>query len=438
MIAIKVDNSISHIEGLETDELKKLRRFLSYTLDPEGKYSPVPRNISLVSKDGRFPTGLLDDVQGWLKKSGHQSVLNDHRTLPSENLDLTLKLPFQPRIEQIKASEAIAKHHRGIVVAPTGFGKSVVAALIIDKLRVSTLIVVPSIELKRQLTDALSQFFGAGNVGRNKPIYVCNIDGLRNKELTRQYHALIIDEFHRSASETYTSLNKEQWGSIYYRAGLTATPFRNQEHENIILKGVLSKTVYEVSYATAVKKGYIVPLSAGVVLVPKTKVLESNWQAVYKKLVVENKVRNDLIVKLLAAAKEQDVSTLCLVKEVVHGELLGKQAGVHFAHGTNEDTPILLDAFSSGKIKALVATTGVCGEGVDTRACQLVIYCGLGKSRPALMQAVGRAFRPYPGKTDCTVIVFNDGSHKWSRDHFKTQCQILLEEYGVEAQVIEI
>jgi superfamily II DNA or RNA helicase len=190
----------------------------------------------------------------------------------------------------------------------------------------------------------------------------------------------------------------------------------------------------EIDYQTAVENKYIVPVEAYYIEIPKTEIKgnERSWASMYSELVVMNETRNHIISDLLVSLK--DKSTLCLVKEIKHGSALGG----YFAHGENSDTPHLITLFNRGKLKTLVGTTGVLGEGVDTRPAEYVIIAGLGKSRPQFMQQIGRGVRNYPGKTSCKVIIFLDKSHKWTRTHLREQCKILLEYYGVVPSKLEL
>jgi superfamily II DNA or RNA helicase len=171
--------------------------------------------------------------------------------------------------------------------------------------------------------------------------------------------------------------------------------------------------------------------------VPKKKTQGVKWAGVYAELVVNNDTRNDLIAALLTQLRLHNVSTLCLVKEIAHGEQLSKLANVHFANGQNEDSQDLITFFNQGKIRQLIGTTGIVGEGVDTKPAEFIIIAGLGKSKNQFMQQVGRGFRKFEGKESCKIIIFLDRSHKWTREHFKAQLKILEEEYGVIAQKLE-
>ncbi|GAA1553007.1 DEAD/DEAH box helicase [Streptomyces globosus] len=54
---------------------------------------------------------------------------------------------------------------------------------------------------------------------------------------------------------------------------------------------------------------------------------------------------------------------------------------------------------------SLIASVKVLGEGVDTRACDGVIFCDVRGSMPDLVQAVGRALRMHPGEGKMATLL---------------------------------
>lgn len=428
---LTIGNSMSKIEGYSQAQFNELRALLSYTSDPQAQFYAGFRGANrkyLISKRGEFPTGLLYLVEEWA--AGKAVERKDTRIAPKRLAKaLVARLGHTPYPEQVAAARACRTSPRGIVVAPTGVGKSVMVALMIEQLQVKTLVVVPSLELKRQITRFLTATFG--KAAMRKHIAVENIASLDVAHLDHGYDAVIIDEFHHSGAASYRKLNQKAWNGVYHRYGLTATPFRSQDHERLLLESVLSKVIFRVDYATAVAKGYIVPMEAFFYTLPKRAVEGYSWQEVYKELVVENAARNQLIADTLLTLKEGGKSTLCLVKEIRHGEILSELTGIPFANGQDESCQELIADFNSKASGSLIATTGVCGEGVDTKPAEYIVIAGLGRSKNAFMQQCGRVFRTYPGKDSGKVILFRDSSHKWTLAHFREQCKILKQEYGV-------
>lgn len=435
MLTIEIGNSDCRITGVDNALMTKLKDVLSYETTPTMNYYTKTfssQKRTLMSKQGIFPTGLLNRLTGYLQSThGYYEVI-DKREMPLRDQRLfKLNLTYKPYLTQLEASQAAEVHHRGIIVAPTGLGKSTIIALIIKNMGLRTLVVVPNLELKRQLSASLDAAFGSLN-----HITVENIDSPRLAKL-KGFDMLIIDEFHHSAAKTYRKLNKTAWNGIYYKFGMTATPFRSQDSENMLLESVLSDVIHEIGYQDAVKASQIVPMEAYYYELPKQSVKGHTWAQVYNELVVNNFERNKFIAQLMTKLYHEKLQVLCLVKEIAHGNILSNFSGAAFANGQEDDDKvILINAFNSTKIKALIGTTGVLGEGVDTKPAEYIIIAGLGKSRNAFAQQIGRGFRIYPGKQSCKIIIFKDSSHRWTLQHFKEQCRILKDDYGVIAKKI--
>lgn len=420
--------------GLSVKELSELRNLMSYNIDSQAAYYANSYHNTkryLMDKRGVFPTGLVYIAKQYLESKPYQ--LQDSRVRPKAGELRDAKLSFQPYPEQKAAASSCFWEERGVVVAPTGTGKSAIIVLIISALRVRTLVVVPNLELKRQLTETLTEAYGSDQVGGlGAPIAVENIDALASKAsliTSNKYDCVIVDEFHHAAADTYRKLNKKAWRGVYYRFGLTATPFRSNDNERLLLESFLSREIYRITYEQAVAAKYVVPVEAYYLDLTKTPVKGHTWAQVYKELVVDNKARNELIQGLLVSLHKAKIPTLCLVKEIKHGEAISAGA-FPFVNGMDQDTKGLITAFNNKEFPVLVGTTGVIGEGVDSKPAEYVLITGLGRSKNAFMQACGRGMRKYESKESCKVIIFRDPSHKFTLRHFKAQVKILKEEYG--------
>jgi superfamily II DNA or RNA helicase len=295
------------------------------------------------------------------------------------------------------------------------------------KLAVKTLVVVPTIGLKLQLSKTLAWL---------PFVRVENIDSTELPKLTG-FDCLIIDECHHAAAKTYQNLNKVAWRGIYYRFFFTATYFRNQDNENLLFEGVCGKAVYELPIKTAIKRNIISKIDAFYIDLPKQETDAYTWGQVYSELVVNNTSRNNIVAALLQRLHAVEAPTLCLVKEVAHGAILSDLTGIPFVHGQDESTRPYIQQFNEGKIKALIGTAQILGEGVDTVPAEYVVIPCLGKAKSSFMQWVGRVMRRAKGKESGKVIIFRDPSHKFCLRHFAVQRRILKEEYGVTTIKLE-
>lgn len=466
MIVIDINNSVCKVSGVTRKQLTDIRHRTLYkertgkwvseyvkdkqgkkVLDPKTrkfKLKQVPQIIKhfLTDRKGNFPTGLLYIVEDYFHSNKIEFFYRDKRIEPKlGSIELNAKRQHDPDLYQRGSAAASLEYGRGIIVAPTGFGKSTIAAEVIDLISVPTLLVVPNLGLKAQLTQGLREIFGESNVGplfqgqAQYKITVENIQAIDPKKPIEGVDLLLIDEFHHSGADTYLACNKVAWSKIYFKIGMTATPFRTVQAERLLLESVLSHVIYRIEYKDAIALRRIVPMEAYYVDLPEIK-LEGEglkYDSVYKELVVNREDRNEIIARLATNLEDAKISFLVLVKQVLHGEIIENLTGYRmpFIKGENDDNSEVIKAFNRREHNGVIGTAGVMGEGVDTKPCEYVIVAGLGKSKSALMQQFGRAFRAFDGKDTCKIIIFRDPSHKWTLEHFEEQCKILREEYGV-------
>lgn len=145
-------------------------------------------------------------------------------------LDFGLRVQREPRPFQAEAMHAFKQAKgRGIVVLPTGAGKSHVALMAIDKWRRSTLVVAPTLDLVRQWYDLLRTSFGVqvGIVGGGEysvhPLTVTTYDSayLHMENLGARFGCIVFDECHHLPAEAYALAARQCLAP--FRLGLTAT-----------------------------------------------------------------------------------------------------------------------------------------------------------------------------------------------------------------------
>ncbi len=147
----------------------------------------------------------------------------------------------QPRPYQTKALAAWRDNlGRGVVVLPTGSGKSHLAVMAIaDKAR-STLVVAPTLDLVRQWYDLLGTAFACdvGVVGggehRVLPLTVTTYDSawIHMEHLGNRFGLVVFDECHHLPSASYAMA--AQLCLAPYRLGLTATPERSDGRDDAL------------------------------------------------------------------------------------------------------------------------------------------------------------------------------------------------------------
>jgi superfamily II DNA or RNA helicase len=162
----------------------------------------------------------------------------------------------EPFPYQTEALEAWKRHrYRGVVVLPTGAGKTFLATLAIQSRQRSTLVVVPTLDLLNQWYDVLAAAFGVpiGIVGGGyhevQDLTVTTYDSahLHMDRLGDRFGLVVFDECHHLPSASYATAARMCLAP--YRLGLTATPERADERtaDDTIGPIVYRKDITELS-----------------------------------------------------------------------------------------------------------------------------------------------------------------------------------------------
>ena len=159
----------------------------------------------------------------------------------------TSRDPFPHQIEALQTWWEAGG--RGVVVLPTGTGKTFLAILAINKTGRPTLVVTPTIDLLNQWYGELSVAFNApvGLLGGGYydilPLTVTTYDSahIHLDRWGHRFGLLVFDECHHLPGPSYMTAAV---GSLApYRLGLTATPERTDGQEGV-LDGLIGPIVY--------------------------------------------------------------------------------------------------------------------------------------------------------------------------------------------------
>lgn len=191
-----------------------------------------------------LPRGCLDEAIALLEQQAIQVEFDDKR---QEGARLSaLKFLGKLRKEQSKAVNVMMQHQRGVLHAPTAFGKTVTAIGIIAKRKVNTLILTHSRQLLDQWQESLKLFLAGTEIGiigggKKKPsgqIDIATYQSFINMKdntvdlLIQGYGQVIIDECHHISAPRFEMVLNEVRAK--YVLGLTATPDRQDGHQKIV------------------------------------------------------------------------------------------------------------------------------------------------------------------------------------------------------------
>ncbi len=163
---------------------------------------------------------------------------------------LTPQLARPPRPYQTEGLAAWkAAGGRGLVVLPTGAGKSWLAVLAIADRGRPTLVVAPTLDLVRQWHGLLREAFGVevGVVGGGEhtvlPLTVTTYDSawIHMEHLGARFGMVVFDEAHHLPSDSHS--HAARMCMAPFRLGLTATPERD-DGRHALYPELLGDTVY--------------------------------------------------------------------------------------------------------------------------------------------------------------------------------------------------
>ena len=233
--------------------------FRSGTLELSGaaKQDNVPKPLAWDARSGVFRAPAVGYAEVVMALRRQQAPYED-RARAYPELTSGLLVRREPRPFQVEALAAWEKGRgRGVVVLPTGAGKSHVALMAIDARRRAALVVAPTLDLVRQWYDLLRRSFGTevGVVGGGshdvRPITVTTYDSacLHMEHLGARFGLVVFDECHHLPGPSY-SLAAEL-SLAPFRLGLTATPERadglNARLESLIGPTLYRKDIIELS-----------------------------------------------------------------------------------------------------------------------------------------------------------------------------------------------
>lgn len=427
-----------------------------------------PRIISCAenySQHISLPRGCLDAVLDLLQENDIRTELQDER-LPGEKV--MIRFTGTLRKGQKIAVREILKHEVGVLCAPTAFGKTVTAAALIARRKVSTLVLVHRTELLRQWQERLAGFLeipkaslGIIGGGKKKPsgkIDIAVMQSLSRREdpgeLLDHYGQIIVDECHHVSASSFEAILKQ--ARAKYVLGLTATPIRRDGHQPIIFMQCGPIRHRAARPETAPAQLEVWPKVLPAPEVPP----DSPIQAVFRILANDadrtRQIAGDALVayregrKVLVLTERTD--QLPMLREalgdevehcfVLHGRLSKKQRTVVLAG---------LDALDEAAPRVLLATGRLIGEGFDHPPLDTLVLAMPISWKGTLQQYAGRLHREHADKQDVRIYDYAETDQpqlarmwdKRQRGYRAMGYQIkpmgcIVEQLGFETRVTEL
>jgi len=364
-----------------------------------------------------LPRGCLDAVLDLLRDNGICPELQDERL---SGRKMTVKFIGTLRKDQKKALRELLKHEVGVFCAPTAFGKTITAAALIARRKVSTLVLVHRTELLRQWQERLTGFLdipkgdlgvlGGGKKKLSGKIDIAVMQSLSRRdnlgELLDHYGQVVVDECHHLSAFSFEAILKQVKSK--YVVGLTATPVRRDGHHPIIFM-----QCGPIRHSAARPDTAPVQLEVWLKALPAPEIpVDAPIQEVFR-ILASDADRNRKIAEDVLTAYREGRKVLVLTERTDHLSLLREALDdeiescfvLHGRLSKKQRTMILaeLDALDKSAPRVLLATGRLIGEGFDHPPLDTLVLAMPISWKGTLQQYAGRLHREHANKQDVRI-----------------------------------
>ena len=405
------------------------------------------------------PQGLLQRTMAFLKDHGFAVDYTCER----RNEDLSVLKPYWDEMRKVLFPGGagsfrymqdvilakIAALDMGVIVAPTGYGKSfLITAVCAAFQQANVTVVSPDAALVRDMSARLIPLFGEESVG----IYVTGARA-KQKKLRRimlttskslykipndHSDIILVDEVHRAAGEELsTALAEKQPKKIF---GFTATLTGRADGAEIVTESLVGPVIEHIVYPDAVRHGIVSPMRvvfSPIPVGPASGDLTSRVQK-KRKLIWRNTIRNSAIARSIQTYTSHfgfvDPQVLILVESIDHAVDLQKRLPdyeiVYAVNAlrskskawkkrnsrlddmTRKKMEQMQSDFSAGRLRKVIATS-VWGTGVDFPYLDIVVQASGQYSEISTLQFAGRGTRINPQKEFGLILDYADSWDPW-------------------------
>ena len=330
----------------------------------------------------------------------------------------------EPHAHQTAAIESLRQalrsgNRRPVIQAPTGFGKTLLAAWIIQGALAKSNRVIftcPAISLIDQTArefhrEGITQvgIMQANHPGTDptQPVQICSVQTLVRRKIPAA-SLVIVDECHRMHKGVTAWMGWEEWAKVPF-VGLSATPWTKglgKLYDGLII----ASTTREL-----IEKGFLSPYRAFAPAHPDltgVKTVAGDYHegqlsaAMQKKTLV-----GDIVTTWLARAADRP--TFVFAVDCAHARAIQRsfeQAGVECgyldAHSTREEREEVRKAFALFTMRVVV-NVGILTTGIDWDV-RCIVLARPTKSEILYVQIMGRGLRNALGKTDLLILDHSD------------------------------
>ncbi len=392
-----------------------------------------------------LPRGCLEEVIALLEDLKVKAVLQDERFAGAP---LTGSFQGKLRPDQLAAAKVMEAHDTGVLSATTAFGKTVIAAWLIARRGVNTLVLVHRRQLLEQWVERLSVFldipFNAiGRIGGGKKNPTGRLDVAIIQSLTHKgvvddrvgdYGHIVVDECHHLSARSFELVVRR--AKAKFVTGLSATVTRKDGHHPIIFMQC-GPIRYRVEPKKEAKKR---PFVHRAIVRPTgfqlSKIMSQDDRLKLHELYLElitDENRNRLICSDVVAAVKEGRSPLVLTERTSHLDVLSQQLSPEVEHlivlrggiGKKKLKNIMvqLATIPEDEQRVLLATGRYIGEGFDDPRLDTLFLTLPVSWRGIITQYAGRLHRLHDRKREVLIYDYADLDEPMLARMFERRCR---------------
>ena len=447
----KLNHANLHIT-CDSGTAQELNEFFSFYV-PGYKYMPAFRNRMWDGKirlftvmSGELPAGLYPHLLQFAEQREYEIVVDDSsygRVEDYNKIDVkelysyieSLNMPYRIRDYQFDAVSTGIHRKRGVLLSPTGSGKSLIIYALtrwyLDNCDKMVLVIVPTTSLVEQMygdfrdygydvENEVHRIYSGKDKDTPKRVVISTWQSIYKlpRQWFHHFGMVIGDECHGFKSKSLMSIMNKA-SEAEYRFGTTGTLDGAQTHE-LVLQGLFGKIYRVTTTKTLQDNDTLAQLKIKrIVLIYADKVRKEFGKRTYQEeieFIVSNEYRNRFIRNLALDLKG---NTLILYNYVEkHGKPLfdlidskvDENRKVFFVSGdvSATDREAIRGIVEKQKDAIVVASLGTFSTGINIKNLHNIIFASPSKSQIRVLQSIGRGLRKSDDGSATTLYDISD------------------------------
>ena len=344
-----------------------------------------------------------------------------------------------PRDYQLDAFVHAVRKRRGLLLSPTGSGKSLIIYLLSCYYRSKTLVIVPTTSLVHQMASDFEDYglpkglihkiMSGQEKSSDAPFVISTWQSIYKmpKQWFQQFKVVIGDEAHLFKAKSLISIMSKMT-DCKYKFGFTGTLDGTQTNK-LVLEGLFGPVRKVTTTAELMEQKHLAELTIKCLLLKYPEDVRKiaskyDYQAEMDFLVRSEK-RNQFIKNLTLSLEGNTLLLFQYVEKhgkVLH-DMLAKDAidrNVYFISGAidGEKRDEIRRIIETETNAVVVASYGTSSTGINIRNLSNVVFASPSKSRVRNLQSIGRGLRTSETKSSAVLYdIADDLSWKSNRNH---------------------